>query len=61
MYFLIKFILDKYMLKTISEDEFFFFRKLLKPYYLYMQANKNTLITKIYGVHKIKLFLSKKK
>ena len=37
---------EKFMLKTISEDEFKFFRGILKDYYDHLMKNDNTLITK---------------
>lgn len=43
------------MLKTIKKDEFFFFRDILKNYYNHLMLNKNTLISKIYGLHKMKI------
>ena len=42
------------MLKTISENEFKFFRKILKNYYQHLEDNKDTLISKIYGLHRMK-------
>ncbi len=49
------------MLKTISHDEFTFFKKILKNYYFYIINNFDTLICKIYGLHKMKLHLNKNK
>lgn len=43
------------MLKTIKKDEFFFFRDILKNYYNHLMQNKNTLLSKIFGLHKIKI------
>jgi len=49
----------KYTLKTISKDEFLFFREILKNYYTHLINNPHTLIIKFFGLHKIK-FLKKK-
>ena len=36
----------RFILKTISQNEFFFFRQILKNYYLYFNRKKDSLITK---------------
>lgn len=46
----------KYMLKTISKAEFRFFKKILKKYYYHIENNDSTLITRIYGFHKMIFF-----
>lgn len=43
-----------YMLKTISHDEFEHFKAIMKNYYHHMLAYPHTLITRFYGLHKIK-------
>jgi hypothetical protein len=43
----------KYMLKTISHDEFTKFKKILKQYYLHLLSNVDSLITRFYGLHKV--------
>ena len=43
-----------FMLKTISHDEFEHFRKIMKNYYQHMLAYPHTLITRFFGLHKIK-------
>jgi 1-phosphatidylinositol-4-phosphate 5-kinase len=48
----------KYMLKTISKNEFKFFKRILRNYYYHIENNDATLITRIYGLHKM-LFFSK--
>jgi len=48
----------KYMLKTISKTEFRFFKRILKNYYYHIEKNDETLITRIYGLHKM-IFYSK--
>lgn len=42
------------MLKTISHDEFTKLQKILKQYYEHLQKNPESLITRIYGLHKVK-------
>jgi hypothetical protein len=37
----------------MSNSEYKFFRKILPGYYNHIIANKNTLITRLYGFHKI--------
>ncbi len=36
----------RFMLKTISKDEFFFLRRIIQPYYNHIMNNFNTLMTK---------------
>ena len=36
----------KFMLKTVSEKEFEFLRRILKDYYNHLMNNNNTLMTK---------------
>lgn len=43
----------KYMLKTLSSDEYYFFRKFLPEYYFHLYKNPHTLITRFFGFHKI--------
>lgn len=42
-----------YTLKTISEREFTLFYKILYNYFNYLKSNSNSLIIKLYGLHKI--------
>ena len=44
----------KYMLKTISHDEFVKLKLILKQYYMHMVRHPHTLITRFFGLHKIK-------
>ena len=37
---------DKYMLKTISKDEYMLFKKIIKKYYEHLISNFNTMMTK---------------
>lgn len=48
----------KYMLKTLPKEEFLLFRRMLKGYFEYLRKFPNSLITRIYGLHKI---MSRKK
>ena len=43
-----------YMLKTISHDEFEHFKAIMKNYYHHMLAYPHTMITRFFGLHKIK-------
>jgi len=43
----------KYMLKTIQYREYRFLRSILEDYYYYIKKNKDTLITKFFGLHKL--------
>lgn len=44
----------KYMIKTMSRDEYLFFRRdILAEYYFHIMKNPNTLITRFFGFHKI--------
>ncbi len=42
------------MLKTISRDEFKKLKDILKPYFLHIENNPETLITRFYGLHQVK-------
>lgn len=48
-------------MKTVSKAEFMFLRKIIRPYYEYIMQNPKTLLAKIYGLHKMKLYKSKSK
>ena len=45
---------SKYMLKTISHAEFVRLKTILKNYYDHMVKHPQTLITRFFGLHKIK-------
>lgn len=49
---------SKYILKTISEEEFHFLRKILPSYYKHLKNHPDTLITRFYGCHKIIFYKS---
>jgi 1-phosphatidylinositol-4-phosphate 5-kinase len=44
---------NKFVLKTISTQEFEFFKSILEKYYFHILENKNTLIQRFYGLHTI--------
>ncbi|CAK70944.1 unnamed protein product (macronuclear) [Paramecium tetraurelia] len=44
-----------YTIKTISEKEFLLFRKILSNYFYYLKNCPNSLIIKLYGLHKISI------
>jgi len=44
---------SKYILKTISEEEFKFLRRLLPAYYEHLKEHPNTLLPRFYGCHRI--------
>lgn len=44
----------KYMLKTISHNEFEHFLKIMKNYYKHILGYPHTMITRFFGLHKIK-------
>ena len=42
-----------YMMKEIHEEEFEKLRNILKPYYEYLTNNKETLVSRFFGLHKV--------
>jgi 1-phosphatidylinositol-4-phosphate 5-kinase len=46
------------MLKTISHNEYVHFKKIMKDYYNHMLAYPHTMITRFFGMHKIKFSYS---
>lgn len=44
---------SKYLIKTISKNEFEFFKIFIKNYYNYMLENPETLIQRYYGLHSL--------
>ncbi len=44
----------QYLVKTISVHEYKFFRSILKAYYTHVRDNPSTLISRIYGLYKIR-------
>lgn len=45
----------RFIIKTISHTEHKFFRKILKDYHKHVLDNPNTLISRFYGLHRVKL------
>jgi 1-phosphatidylinositol-4-phosphate 5-kinase len=50
---------NKVFLKTIKKGEYIFFEKILKNYYEHMRNYKNSLIVRVYGLYKLKVFVNK--
>lgn len=46
---------NKYIVKTCTRKEIKFLRKILRSYHEYIKNNKHTLITRFYGIFKIKM------
>lgn len=44
----------KFIIKTISQREHKFLRKILKEYYEHVSQNRDTLISQFYGLHRVK-------
>lgn len=42
---------NKFVLKTISNHEFEFFKSILENYYIHIRDNENTLIQRFFGLH----------
>ena len=51
----------KYMIKSISKHEFITLRRILKNLYNHYQQNKETLLCKLFGLHKLKTYKNNKK
>ena len=51
----------KYMIKTQTKEENKFLRRILPDYYKYMLANPDTLITRFYGMHRVKMYHLRRK
>lgn len=45
---------NKYVLKTISNAEFEFFKAILEDYYFYILTNDQTFLQRFYGLHTLK-------
>ena len=52
---------NRVFLKTIPKHEFLFFTRILKHYYEHMTAHANTLIVRIYGLYKLKVYANRQK
>eukprot|EP00359_Climacostomum_virens_P011623 CAMPEP_0204905696 /NCGR_PEP_ID=MMETSP1397-20131031/5564_1 /ASSEMBLY_ACC=CAM_ASM_000891 /TAXON_ID=49980 /ORGANISM="Climacostomum Climacostomum virens, Strain Stock W-24" /LENGTH=686 /DNA_ID=CAMNT_0052074605 /DNA_START=106 /DNA_END=2166 /DNA_ORIENTATION=- len=46
----------KFLLKTMTRDEYLFFMRLLKSYFEHLKVNPNTMVPRFYGFHKIIYF-----
>ena len=44
---------NKFILKTITDNEFQFLSSILTSYYHYIKSNPNTLITRIFGLYQM--------
>lgn len=44
----------RYMIKTVSQGESKFLRKILPEYYAHIMAHPNTLLTRFFGMHRVK-------
>ncbi|KAK4687822.1 1-phosphatidylinositol-4-phosphate 5-kinase, partial [Tremellales sp. Uapishka_1] len=45
----------RFIIKTISHSEHKFLRSILKDYHLHVKANPHTLLSRFYGLHRVKL------
>lgn len=52
---------NRVFLKTIPKHEFLFFTRILKHYYEHMSSHPNTLIVRIYGLYKLKVYANRQK
>ncbi|KAI9291948.1 SAICAR synthase-like protein, partial [Neoconidiobolus thromboides FSU 785] len=50
----------RFIIKTVHYSEHKFFRKILPGYYEHVKANPNTLLSRIYGLHRVKMPSSRK-
>jgi 1-phosphatidylinositol-4-phosphate 5-kinase len=46
----------RYMIKTQTKDENQFMKRILPHYYKYVSENPNTLLVKIFGMHRVKMY-----
>ncbi|KAL2904552.1 Phosphatidylinositol 4-phosphate 5-kinase 8 [Bienertia sinuspersici] len=51
---------DRFVIKTLRKSELKVFLKMLPSYYRHVQLHENTLITKFFGLHRIKLKCGRK-
>ncbi|KAI9357922.1 hypothetical protein DFJ73DRAFT_789362 [Zopfochytrium polystomum] len=45
----------RFIIKTVHKSEHKFLRAILKNYYAHLQANPNTLLSRIFGLHRVKM------
>lgn len=50
----------KFMLKTMSKEEFVFFKRLVPQYYNHLKHNPDTLMTRIFGFHTLRQDMAQK-
>lgn len=50
---------SKYMIKTISKNEKAFLRRIIKNYYEHIMLNPSTMISRIYGLHQMRISQTK--
>jgi len=50
----------RFIIKTVHHKEHKYLLKILRNYYLYLKKNPNTLICKIFGLHRVKIQHGKK-
>ncbi|KAF0696726.1 Aste57867_12528 [Aphanomyces stellatus] len=50
----------RFMIKTQTQDESKFLRRILPHYYKFVMENPNTLVTRFYGMHRVKMHHLKK-
>eukprot|EP00833_Pecoramyces_ruminatium_P016144 jgi/Orpsp1_1/1190176/evm.model.d7180000077211.1 len=50
----------RFIIKTVHHTEHKYLLKILRNYYLYLKKNPNTLICKIFGLHRVKIQHGKK-
>ncbi|ETW02685.1 hypothetical protein H310_06136 [Aphanomyces invadans] len=50
----------RFMIKTQTQDESKFLRRILPHYYKFVMENSNTLVTRFYGMHRVKMHHTKK-
>ena len=46
----------RYMIKTQTKEENKFMKRILPHYYKYMSENPSTLLVKIFGMHRVKMY-----
>jgi 1-phosphatidylinositol-4-phosphate 5-kinase len=52
---------NKIFLKTLPKREFIFFTKIIQNYYKHLSEYPNTLIVRIFGLYKLKIYQNKQK
>lgn len=50
----------RYIIKTIRQSEHEFLRRILRPYYEHIKRNPNSLLTRFYGLHRVRMSNIKK-